>query len=787
MGKNKINLKTTSIIFLSILWVVLWHLGFVKIGGRDNLKVFLASTFFSLSLLSIVLVLCINSSIILRTMGWVLAILVASFFAVIAGAFYYCSLINGPINNDILGALSQTHFREFFDFFSDGFISLRMKYISLGSGLIAFALLVVFYMLVRHVKLSMKQTVLSLLVLFFLAGFAFTEIRLVKRYQEFVTNYKAAIAEFRELSNAPEASIIKADKEGLGELHVIIIGESSSKHRMNLYGAAQDNTPWMSKVITERGWLKFTNAYSSHTHTVPSLLAALTKYNAYNSEDYFPNSPTLLQLSTSAGIDTAWISNQTEVSLYDNPISVLAKASDFCIFVNDSFGSQADEIPLDEIILPALDKHLATSDKSRNKLIIIHLIGSHSKYRYRYPKTEEYLRFYENKKLSSLGRYMNRSEKDIDRLLDYEASIAYTDYVLKEIFKRVSSYTQDPVTFTYISDHGEDPNNGGHNSSKFTWSMAHIPFVTWLSPAYIEKYPEKYINLKKNQDRIFTNDLLFDFYAGIANINFDGKVHRYDIGSSDYDLDETKAYLLLDSLFIRDDPWFIAKRNILNNLEQKTRLVMHRKNTLYGVADVRSLGGRGIEINVCYTNNKLIMGHDDRKLTGESLEEFLAHEAVHQMDFLWFDLKDLNSSNSVEILEKLEDLDQKYKLKNRSLLESSDPTCNKLFQKHGWDLSFYLPWSKIVSAAENPDLETNKVFIEDIIKQIESSGIKNLSFDIDAYDSVLKLIKPSFGDTLNYHGWSTAISIEDKDLGHKVLSFNELSTLVVKLKSDFHY
>ena len=65
---------------------------------------------------------------------------------------------------------------------------------------------------------------------------------------------------------------------------MLYIGEATSIMNLSMYGYPRKTTPNLEKLLSdEKGFLKFNNVFSTHTHTSPSLLEALSFWpDSYN-------------------------------------------------------------------------------------------------------------------------------------------------------------------------------------------------------------------------------------------------------------------------------------------------------------------------------------------------------------------------------------------------------------------------------------------------------------------------------------------------------------------------
>lgn len=284
--------------------------------------------------------------------------------------------------------------------------------------------------------------------------------------------------------------------KGLDGIFVLVIGESATRDHMQAYGYGRDNTPWLTKEKREKNVIVFEKAFSCHTHTVPALTYALTEKNQYNTVD-LKNATSIMEVAKSAGYYTIWASNQEKYGAWDTPVASIASTADKEIWINSSVGRATKTNFYDAELL----HRLKMIELPKKTFIVIHLMGSHGSYADRFPK--------------KISKYVG-SNNQID---DYDNSIYYTDSVLQDIYGYVSSL-EDFQTMIYFSDHGEDVDkDNGHEASKFTPTMSHIPLVLLASNKYvIGKGKEMFANLQKHKEVCFTNDLIYNFQCGVMGI-----------------------------------------------------------------------------------------------------------------------------------------------------------------------------------------------------------------------------------------------------------------------------
>lgn len=296
------------------------------------------------------------------------------------------------------------------------------------------------------------------------------------------------------------------------QLYVLVIGESTTRHKMGIYGYKRKTTPLLSELGNE---LKvYTNVISPATHTIPSLSELLTRYDL-NKLNY-KGDGSVIQLMNQAGFNTYWISNQRPVGLNENLITKIASASTKTYFLNSKNYNLTT--PYDNVVLPKLQELL--SQDLNKTFIIIHLLGTHAYYKNRYP--ESFNKF--NTGFYSV-KALNDSENEI--VNEYDNAILYNDYIVYNIIKQVKSVNSNSYVL-FLSDHGEDVfevnHSASHTETNGTKPMYDIPFVLWTSKKY-----NKTRSIDKDLNRPYMlNDLIYSI-ADLSNISFSGYLPKRSI------------------------------------------------------------------------------------------------------------------------------------------------------------------------------------------------------------------------------------------------------------------
>ncbi len=266
--------------------------------------------------------------------------------------------------------------------------------------------------------------------------------------------------------NKAHTSLTGIKSAGGKQTYVLVIGESVDRKHMEIYGYHQPTTPYFSKIKDKIFVFKSVN--TAHVFTSDAVKSIL-HLNISGERNY-----TLIHFFKDAGFKTFWISNQNGISIFDNSVTRLGKLCHESFFINNTDINARS--PLDGELLPYFKN--ALKDKAEKKLIIIHLMGSHTPLNLRYPKEFDKFKLPEN--------YYNKQKALY--VTYYDNSILYTDYILNEILTLLKK-TEDYSCMLYLSDHGSDVNDTKEcEPTTRTWPNGYeIPFIIWVSDAYRNK------------------------------------------------------------------------------------------------------------------------------------------------------------------------------------------------------------------------------------------------------------------------------------------------------------
>ncbi len=112
----------------------------------------------------------------------------------------------------------------------------------------------------------------------------------------------------------------------------------------------------------------------------------------------------------------------------------------------------------------------------------------------------------------------------------------------------------------------------------------------------------------------------------------------------------------------------------------------------------------GFEMDVYFdtAKNSFFVYHDSSAMSSTNADEIFAVVAQRKLHTsIWLDFKNLAEKNKAAALRQLQDLQKKYQLAGRILVESSDPSSLQSFCDSGFFTSYYVPFFNPYTEDEN--------------------------------------------------------------------------------------
>ncbi len=246
---------------------------------------------------------------------------------------------------------------------------------------------------------------------------------------------------------------------------VYILGESTTRNHMGIYGYHLQTTPYLSNLEGAKGkWYEYTDLFS---------------------------------ILNQAGYYTTWLSNQESSGIYGNNGRFYAERckSNSFVCVRDSKSNFTE--PYDEHLLPLLDQTLRETKPKR--FIVLHLMGTHGEYKNRYPKTF---------KAFSTNVEQGENNKIKETKATYDTAIRYNDSIVNAIINR---FKDKDALIIYTSDHGEDVMEinkriAGHGDIDINNQKVEIPMLVYMSKTFQKNYPDITNRIRLSAHRPFMTD-----------------------------------------------------------------------------------------------------------------------------------------------------------------------------------------------------------------------------------------------------------------------------------------
>jgi heptose-I-phosphate ethanolaminephosphotransferase len=289
---------------------------------------------------------------------------------------------------------------------------------------------------------------------------------------------------------------------------VLVIGESTNRQRMGLYGYPRPTTPELDSL---RGQLDvFDNVVTPRPYTIEALQQVLTFADQHN-PDAWLTTPSLLNMMKQAGYKTFWITNQQTMTERNTMLTTFSRQADEQVYLNQNRNQNARQYDGD-VLKPFA---AALADAAPRKLIVVHLLGTHMSYRFRYP--ESFARFD-----SAQGAPASVTADQLPTYNSYDNAVLYNDHVLGSLIKSFSA--TDPNGFlVYLADHGEAVFDApaadvlGRNEGRPTSPMYTVPFFLWRSDQWRASDPRDFRALL---GRPYSSEHFLHTFADLARLSF---------------------------------------------------------------------------------------------------------------------------------------------------------------------------------------------------------------------------------------------------------------------------
>lgn len=291
---------------------------------------------------------------------------------------------------------------------------------------------------------------------------------------------------------------------------VLVIGESTNRQRMSLYGYDRPTTPRLQSMKDEL--LIFKHVISPRPYTIEALEQVLTFADQTHPDAYLTR-PTLINLMNQAGYESHWITNQQTGTERNTMLLTFSQQADYQTYLNNNRVQNASQY--DGVVLEPFAK--ALDNANRPNFIVVHLLGTHRSYNYRYPDS-----FHHFTGRDGVPKWV--SDDHVGDYNDYDNAVLYNDYIVSELI-RILKQKAPNSALVYFSDHGEEVFDSperpfsGRNEMAPTASMYTVPFITWLSADWRASVDLE--QLKMDLDRPYSMTDFIYSWSDLAQIKYD--------------------------------------------------------------------------------------------------------------------------------------------------------------------------------------------------------------------------------------------------------------------------
>lgn len=275
---------------------------------------------------------------------------------------------------------------------------------------------------------------------------------------------------------------------------VFILGESTSRHHMQVYGYPLPTTPKLSARRDRGELLAFQDVISPHAATMAVCKTLFSFYNNDQPGEWY-DYQNLFDILRAAGYHTVWLSNQESSGFYGSIGRVYAGRCDVGRFTMMSSHTIDLSERYDEELLPLLDQVMA--GMGPRNFLVLHLMGAHEDFKRRYPAEYNVYKPEIEPALTAEARQLQA---------EYDNAVQYNDHIVDEIIRR---FEQENAIVIYISDHGEEVYDVrsicGHGDETSSFQRE-IPMLVWTSDRFRASYPELETRLAGAVDRPYMTD-----------------------------------------------------------------------------------------------------------------------------------------------------------------------------------------------------------------------------------------------------------------------------------------
>lgn len=358
--------------------------------------------------------------------------------------------------------------------------------------------------------------------------------RLVLSSSTAIDNIRA----YRELSSHLDADVELTRNDSKIKNVVFILGESTNRNHMHLYGYYLPNTPNLDDMAARGEISVFRDVVSPHSTTIAVLSKLFTFCNHESDKPWYEYS-NLIDIMNSAGYKTYWLSNQESSGIWGNVAQIYAAHSNVSHFTRIRDSREDDGLE-DGALFPLVDEAIAQRAEDKN-FYVVHLMGGHGLYYNRFPYI--FTKFTKD----DIQLDVNEAQKTV--IAQYDDALYYNDYIVSGIIDKFRCTGEDSIV-VYVPDHGEavydEGGFTGHIEENPSRHMIEIPVIIWASDKFKELHPEKWAAIQAAVNNPYMTDDMIHTMLDIV-----------DVQTADYD----PARSIISRQFDASRPRFFDDKN----------------------------------------------------------------------------------------------------------------------------------------------------------------------------------------------------------------------------------
>ena len=318
------------------------------------------------------------------------------------------------------------------------------------------------------------------------------------------------IQAYRELSAKLDTDIHLTKNDGKIKNVVFILGESTNRNHMHLYGYYLPNTPKLDDMAGRGEISVFRDVVSPHSTTI-AVLSKLFTFCHNESDKPWYEYNNLIDIMNSAGYKTHWLSNQESSGIWGNVAQIYAAHSKVSHFTRIRDSREDDGLE-DGALFPLVDDAIAQRANDKN-FYVVHLMGGHGLYYNRFP--------YLFTKFTKDDIQLNVNEAQKEVIAQYDDALYYNDYIVSGIIDKFRELQEDSIVI-YLPDHGEavydEGGFTGHIEENPSRHMIEVPLIIWASDKFKELHPAKWAAIQQAVNRPYMTDDMINTVLDIVDI-----------------------------------------------------------------------------------------------------------------------------------------------------------------------------------------------------------------------------------------------------------------------------